>query len=82
MSHAKSLLHWSVIHYQLTFEGHSGCGWKKSIGLRIYQNLNSLKFARERSGSVVECLTLDRGAAGSSLTGVTALWSLSKTHLS
>ena len=37
---------------------------------------------RERSGSVVECLTRDRGASGSSLTGVTALWSLSKTHLS
>ena len=36
----------------------------------------------ERSGSVEECLTRDRGAAGSSLTGVTALWSLSKTHLS
>ena len=35
----------------------------------------------ERSGSVVECLTRDRRAAGSSLTGVTALWSLSKTHL-
>ena len=37
---------------------------------------------RERSGSVEECLTRDRGAAGSSLTGVTVLWSLSKTHLS
>ena len=36
---------------------------------------------RERSGSVVESLTRDRRAAGSSLTGVTALWSLSKTHL-
>ena len=34
------------------------------------------------SGSVVECLTRDRRAAGSSLTCVTALWSLSKTHLS
>ena len=32
--------------------------------------------------SVVECLTRDLEAAGSSLTGVTALWSLSKTHLS
>ena len=32
--------------------------------------------------SVVECFTRDREAAGSSLTGVTALWSLSKTHLS
>ena len=28
---------------------------------------------RERSGSVVECLTRDRRAAGSSLTGITAL---------
>ena len=28
---------------------------------------------RECSGSVVECLTQDRGATGSSLTGVTAL---------
>ena len=37
---------------------------------------------RERSGSVVECLTRDRGAAGARLTGVTALWSLRKTHLS
>ena len=36
----------------------------------------------ERSGSVVECLTLEREAAGSSLTSVTALWSFSKTHLS
>ena len=36
----------------------------------------------ERSGSVVECLTRDGEAAGSSLTGVTALWSLSKRHLS
>ena len=36
--------------------------------------------ARERSGSVVECLTREGEAPGSSLTGVTALWSLSKTH--
>ena len=36
----------------------------------------------ERSGSVVVCLTQDRGVSGLSLTGVTALWSLSKTHLS
>ena len=36
----------------------------------------------ERSGSVVECLTRDWEAAVSSLIGVTALWSLSKTHLS
>ena len=36
----------------------------------------------ECSGSVVECLTRDREPTGSSLTGVTGLWSLSKTHLS
>ena len=29
---------------------------------------------------MVECLTRDRRAVGSSLTGVTASWSLSKTH--
>ena len=40
------------------------------------------QLVRECSGSVVECLTRDRRAAGSSLTGVTSLWSLSKTHLS
>ena len=39
-------------------------------------------FFRERSGSVVECLTQDQGAAGLSLTDVTVLWSLSKIHLS
>ena len=37
----------------------------------MLQNLVYLDW--ERSGSVVECLTWDRGAAGSSLTGVTAL---------
>ena len=43
-------------------------------------NYNTNTNNRERSDSVKE--TRDRGAAGSSLTGVTALWSLSKTHLS
>ena len=42
----------------------------------------SMQIWRERSGSVVECLTRDREAADLSLTGVTALRSLSKTHLS
>ena len=26
ISHAKLLLHWSIKHYQVTFERHSGCG--------------------------------------------------------
>ena len=38
--------------------------------------------SNKRNGSVVECLTGIRGAASSSLTVVTALWFLSKTHLS
>ena len=45
-----------------------------------YQSL--YLFMGERSGSVVERLTRDREAAGPSLTGVTALLSLSKIHLS
>ena len=38
-------------------------------------NFNSLLYikVREHSESVVECLTRDRGAVGSSLTGVTVL---------
>ena len=36
----------------------------------------------ESSGSVVECLARDPRSASSSLTGITVLWSLSKTHLS
>ena len=35
--------------------------------------IKKMKLVWERSGSVVECLTRDRRAAGSSLTGVTAL---------
>ena len=49
--------------------------WSKIVKLR-----KCTKYERERSGSVVECLTRDRRVAGSSLTGVTVLWSLSKTH--
>ena len=38
-----------------------------------FQSMSYNQFIRERSDSVVECLTRDQGAAGSSLTGVTAL---------
>ena len=50
--------------------------------LILYIVIDSMVESREGSGSVVECLNQDRGATGSSLTGVTALLSLSKTHLS
>ena len=36
-------------------------------------HVNITEFLMEHSGSVVECLTRDRGAAGSSLTGVSVL---------
>ena len=65
---------------------------KLDLGTRVCDNqhsrtsLSSINVSdiagEERSGSVVECLTRDLGATGSSLTSVTALWSLSKTHLS
>ena len=50
--------------------------------LRARAGLSSQTRRRECSGLVVEYLTRDRGAAGSSLTDVTTLWSLSKTNLS
>ena len=39
---------------------------------RMYWLIRMNRIVGERSGSVVECLTRDRRAAGSSLTGVTA----------
>ena len=49
---------------------------------RRAKKVHILIYMWERSGSVVECLTRDQRAVGSSLTGITALWSLSKTHFS
>ena len=49
--------------------------------LTFYSEISTkMNFFDIGSASVVECLTRERGAAGSSLTGVTVLWSLSKTH--
>ena len=45
----------------------------KTFVLSIFEWPFYTGFIRERSGSVVECLTQDRGAEGSNLTGVTAL---------
>ena len=57
--------------------------WKGQGNMKIQDHIIiPFTYSRERSGSVVDCLTRDRGAAGSSLTDVTALWTLSKTHLS
>ena len=44
------------------------------VGLDLYlMSFFAASLERERSGSVVECLTRDRRAVGSSLTSVTAL---------
>ena len=71
-------------YYQNKIRHHSVVAqlkWNKQIELLfLFDSLGPI--SRERSGSVVECLTQDWGVVGSSLTGVTALWSLSKTHLS
>ena len=62
------------------------CSAQKILVRMLYSNLCSSQFSytvhRERSGSVAECLTRDREAAGLSLADVNALLSLSKTHLS
>ena len=47
-----------------------------TVGILTF--ISSINTTWERSGSVEECSTQDRGAAGKSLTSVTALWSLSK----
>ena len=53
------------------------------ISLSLWQwHLSFSTTVGEGSGSVVELLTRDRRAVGSSLTSITLLWSLSKTHLS
>ena len=57
-------------HYKMCAEhGHS----LKIITIVLNLNVGYNTIFRERSGSVVECLTRDLEAAGSSLTGVTAL---------
>ena len=45
----------------------------RPLSFEMKMRCSIFNFFRERSGSVVECLTRDRRAAGSSLTGVTAL---------
>ena len=47
--------------------------WVHSVCNVGYESTQTDERSRERSGLVVECLTKDRGAAGSSLTSVTAL---------
>ena len=52
--------------------------WYPNFQLYILYSVNFginifTRCGKERSGSVVECLTRDRKATGSSLTGVTAL---------
>ena len=80
---------WSLHHYLLScvsswhISKHFTLCTTLSLNIKIQFTLLSCIVSHingwERSGLVVECLTCDRVAAGSSLTGVTALWSLRKT---
>ena len=87
----ESMLKYSWSHDQ---DGHHAHVWYKAFKNLVWnQKANTLGSwyvtlwmcvlpCMMRGCAVVECLTRDQEAAGSSLTGVTALWSLSKTHLS
>ena len=75
-----SFIHW-ILHFRMR-KLRLLC-LSKLVKIVLHKNTRILtSHLRGRCGTVVECLTPPRGAAGSSLTGVTALWSLSKTHLS
>ena len=50
--------------------------------LNNFENMSRSTTAYNNGSAVAQCLTRDREAPGSSLTGVTVLRSLSKTHLS
>ena len=57
---------------------------KSLLSLDMFNLVSVNKFQMSRltfESSVVECLTRDQEATGSSLTGVTVLWSLSKTFI-
>ena len=61
--------------YKSRFIANSSACTTTELSILLTSCLTAIKnhVIRERSGSVVECLTRDRRAAGSSLTGVTAL---------
>ena len=70
---------WSILQYfRPSFRYH----WSLRSLFCLFLSGHFTQVLQEGSGSVVECLTLDQGAMGLSLTGLTALRSWSKTHLS
>ena len=61
---------WSIVYYE---------------GPQFIFSINVLFLSEDQfclGSAVAECLTGDQAPAGLSLTGVTVLWSFSKTHLS
>ena len=60
------------------------CVWGGGGGVKldISGELAASRPFTKKGSPVVECLTRGRAAAGLSLTGITALWFLGKTHLS
>ena len=73
------LFFFSLFYYNRTVKIKE-VGFLCSALCRVFNNL-TLSSQWERSGSVVECLTQDRGAAGSSITDVTALYPWARTFL-
>ena len=72
----KNLLRWTAIEYfciPYLISLHSRPSKMEVSIPSVYKGLTWQPAHRERSGSVVDYLTRDRRAAGSSLTGVTAL---------
>ena len=61
------------VHKGVILNSVSTVGNSTAIGFINFISRRKYELFWERSGSVVECLTRDRRAAGSSLTGVTAL---------
>ena len=51
LSHAEMLQHWSVIHYQMTFEWHSWCGSEMSIVLNGKKRANTYHDQNRTCGS-------------------------------
>ena len=74
------LIFFVCLGLKILFQNYFGHTMTFSYPIILFLGRTSLTIYH--NGSVVECLIRDLGAAGSSLSGATVLWSLSKTHLS
>ena len=73
LSQRRSLFMWRTSALFAKIKQPPGTEVHHIICVPLLQISNPMRIVGERSGSVVECLNGNRGAAGSSLTGVIAL---------